>query len=61
MKRALIRDSAALCQFYHWLEKEMQNEENVTEVSAANKLLSFKRSDSTINSLCAYFFYIYEL
>lgn len=42
MKAALIRDSAALCQFYAWLEKAMQNGENVTEVFAANRLLLFK-------------------
>lgn len=43
MKKALIRESAVLCKFYSWLESEMVNGNNVTEVSAALKLLSFKQ------------------
>jgi Xaa-Pro aminopeptidase len=36
-----IRDGAALCAFFAWLEKEVQKG-SVTEISAAKKLLEFR-------------------
>jgi len=42
MKKALIRESAALCVFYARLEKAMSANQTVTEVSAATELLQIK-------------------
>jgi Xaa-Pro aminopeptidase len=37
-----IRDGAALCAFFAWLEKELEAGNLVTELSAAEKLLHFR-------------------
>lgn len=42
-RNALLRDSAALCEFFAWLEIEMRKGTEITEISAAEKLHSFRR------------------
>ena len=42
MINAHIRDGAALCEYFGWLEHEMLNGANLTEISAANKLEEFR-------------------
>lgn len=42
-RRALIRDSAALCEFFAWLEDAMQRGEPVTETSAASHLYAIRQ------------------
>ncbi|CAL8095305.1 unnamed protein product [Orchesella dallaii] len=41
-RKALIRDAAALCEFFAWLEPEISSGAVVTEISAAEKLVSFR-------------------
>lgn len=42
-KNALVRDSAALCEFFVWLEEEVaKSDANVTEISAAEELHSIR-------------------
>ncbi|ODN05305.1 Xaa-Pro aminopeptidase 1 [Orchesella cincta] len=41
-RKALIRDAAALCEFFAWLEPEISSGAVVTEISAAQKLVSFR-------------------
>ena len=43
IKRAHIKDGVALANFFSWLEKAMQNGEIITEVSAADRLLEFRK------------------
>jgi Xaa-Pro aminopeptidase len=40
-----IRDAAALCKYFAWLEKELVEKKNIsiTEVQAADKLEGFRR------------------
>ncbi|OQR77576.1 xaa-Pro aminopeptidase 1-like, partial [Tropilaelaps mercedesae] len=45
MKKAHIRDAAAMCEFMCWLEKEVPKG-GVTEISAAEKLETFRRAQS---------------
>lgn len=42
-KNSHIKDAAALCCFFAWLEKEIEAGHRVTEISAANKLASFRQ------------------
>lgn len=44
MRQAHIRDGVALCQFLHWLENELttNQQHGLTEVTAADKLESFR-------------------
>ena len=41
-ENAHIKDAAALCCFYAWLEKEVESQRPVTEISAADKLAGFR-------------------
>lgn len=41
-RKALIRDAAALCEFFQWLETEMKIGATITEISAAEKLHQFR-------------------
>lgn len=42
LKNAHIKDGAALCSYFSWLEENISLG-NLTEISAAEKLLSFRR------------------
>lgn len=42
MENAHIKDAAALCCFFAWLEKEVESGRLVTEISAADKLAGFR-------------------
>lgn len=43
-RQSNIRDGAAVCQFFAWLENELQNgNTSITEVSAADVLLEFRK------------------
>ena len=42
MENAHIKDAAALCCFFAWLEKEVESQRTVTEISAADKLAGFR-------------------
>ncbi|XP_046442991.1 xaa-Pro aminopeptidase 1-like [Daphnia pulex] len=42
MENAHIKDAAALCCFFAWLEKEVESQRVVTEISAADKLAGFR-------------------
>jgi len=42
LKNAHIKDGAALCSYFAWLEENISLG-NLTEISAAEKLLSFRR------------------
>lgn len=42
MINAHIRDGAALCEYFAWLEETLGKGERITEISAAKKLLSFR-------------------
>ena len=39
---AHVKDAAALCCFFNWLEKEIESQRVVTEISAADKLATFR-------------------
>ena len=41
-ENAHIKDAAALCCFFSWLEKEVEAQRPVTEISAADKLAAFR-------------------
>ena len=43
MINAHIRDGAAVVEFFAWLEDQMNRTNNLTEISAANKLEEFRR------------------
>lgn len=42
-RQAHIKDGAAVVKFWNWLEKAMKNGETLTEISAADKLQSFRK------------------
>ena len=42
MKRAHIKDAVALCEFFAWLESTI-DDEDITELSAAEKLDNFRK------------------
>jgi len=42
MKRAHVKDAVALCEFFSWLEHAIETEE-ITELSAAEKLEGFRK------------------
>ncbi|XP_071090079.1 xaa-Pro aminopeptidase 1-like [Haliotis cracherodii] len=50
MRRAHIKDAVAICEFFHWLEKDVSHG-TVTEVSAADKLEGFRRQQEDFVSL----------
>ncbi|XP_048237381.1 xaa-Pro aminopeptidase 1-like [Haliotis rufescens] len=50
MRRAHIKDAVAVCEFFHWLEKDVSHG-TVTEVSAADKLEGFRRQQEDFVSL----------
>lgn len=61
MINAHIRDAAALCRYFSWLEKEV-GKGAVTEISGAKKLEEFRRCNSIyfyITKLFSYLFHIY--
>lgn len=43
MENAHIRDGVALTNFLSWLEETLEKGEEVSEVSAAEKLLEFRK------------------
>ncbi|CAG7832130.1 unnamed protein product [Allacma fusca] len=51
MKRAFIRDGAAVTAFYAWLESAMKSGANLTEISAADKLYEFRSKARNFVSL----------
>lgn len=57
-REAYLRDSAALCRFIYWLKKHI-GEEEITEISAADKLEEFRRQipgflDLSFPTICGY-------
>jgi Xaa-Pro aminopeptidase len=44
LKRAHIKDGVALANFFSWLEKAMESGHPLTEISAADKLLEFRKA-----------------
>ncbi|RYR52491.1 aminopeptidase P2 isoform X1 [Arachis hypogaea] len=42
MKSCHLRDAAAICQFWDWLETEISNNRTLTEVDVSDKLLQFR-------------------
>lgn len=38
-----IKDAVALCEFFAWLEEELDKGHEVTEISAADKLEEFRK------------------
>ncbi|MED6181984.1 Aminopeptidase P2, variant 2 [Stylosanthes scabra] len=42
MKSCHLRDAAAVCQFWDWLETEISNSRTLTEVEVSDKLLEFR-------------------
>ncbi|XP_067656782.1 xaa-Pro aminopeptidase 1-like [Haliotis asinina] len=50
MRRAHIKDAVVLCEFFHWLEKDLSNG-TVTEVAAADKLEDLRRQQDDFVSL----------
>ncbi|KAI1305957.1 Xaa-Pro aminopeptidase 1 [Halotydeus destructor] len=44
MRRAHIKDAVALCEFFAWLEEELNKGQEVTEISAADKLEEFRKT-----------------
>lgn len=51
-RRALIRDSAALCEFFSWLEDAMERGVSVNETSAATHLYQIRQY--AISMICKY-------
>ncbi len=47
-RRCLVRDSAALCEFFAWLEDEMERDQPVNETSAASHLYEIRQYDTTL-------------
>lgn len=43
MKRAHIKDAVALCEYFAWLEDSVSRDEEVTEISAADKLEELRK------------------
>lgn len=57
-REAYLKDSAALCKFIYWLKKHVGKEE-ITEISAADKLEEFRRQipgflDVSFATICGY-------
>ena len=57
-REAYLRDSAALCKFIYWLKRHIGKEE-ITEISAADKLEEFRRQipgflDLSFTTICGY-------
>lgn len=57
-REVYLRDSAALCKFIYWLKKHVGKEE-ITELSAADKLEEFRRQvpgflDISFTTICGY-------
>lgn len=57
-REAYLRDSAALCKFIYWLKNHIGKEE-ITEISAADKLEQFRRQipdflDLSFTTICGY-------
>lgn len=57
-REAYLRDSAALCKFIYWLKTHVGKEE-ITEISAADKLEEFRRQvpgflDISFTTICGY-------
>lgn len=57
-REVYLRDSAALCKFIYWLKNHLGNEE-ITEISAADKLEEFRRKlpgflDLSFTTICGY-------
>lgn len=57
-REAYLRDSAALCKFIYWLKNHIGKEE-ITEISAADKLEQFRRQvpgflDISFTTICGY-------
>lgn len=57
-REVYLRDSAALCKFIYWLKKHVGKEE-ITEISAADKLEEFRRQvpgflDISFTTICGY-------
>ncbi|XP_005088947.1 xaa-Pro aminopeptidase 1 [Aplysia californica] len=50
MERAQVKDAVALCEFFHWLEKEVPKG-NVTEMSAAEKAENLRSQQENYVSL----------
>lgn len=43
MKRAHVKDAVALCEYFAWLEDSVSRDEDVTEISAADKLEELRK------------------
>lgn len=43
MINAHVKDGIALCRYFSWLEKTMENDNTLTEISAAKVLENFRR------------------
>ena len=57
-RETYLRDSAALCKFIYWLKQHVGKEE-ITEISAADKLAEFRRQipgflDLSFTTICGY-------
>ena len=57
-REAYLKDSAALCKFIYWLKNHVEKEE-ITEISAAEKLEEFRRKvpgflDISFTTICGY-------
>lgn len=50
MRRAHVKDAVALCEFFNWLEKEIQKE-TVTEITASDKAEEFRSQQEDFVSL----------
>jgi len=46
MANAHVKDAAALCSFFSWLEAEVAAKKNVTELSASDKLATFRQEQT---------------
>ena len=54
MENAHIKDAAALCCFFAWLEKEVESQRTVTEISAADKLAGFRAEQADFVGLIGF-------
>ncbi|XP_071985549.1 xaa-Pro aminopeptidase 1 isoform X1 [Engystomops pustulosus] len=50
MRRAHVKDAVALCEFFNWLEKEIQKD-TVTEITASDKAEEFRSQQENFVSL----------
>lgn len=51
MRNAHIRDGVAMVRFLHWLEMALENEEEITEISASDQLEKFRSEEDYFRSL----------